>query len=628
MAKVNLGRIRTVFKGEWVAGAYEVDDVVLYAGSSYTCISNSTSSDDPTDTAFWVQSAGGLEFTGTWDTSTTYKVNQIATFNGSTYIAIVAHSATQPTSTGQTDWAVIAEAFKFEGAWDVSTAYQTNDIATFSGSTYIALVDHTGTEPEVGGNASWAVFAGGFQYEGAWDISTAYQANDIVAFSGSTYIALTAHMGVQPLISGNASWAVFAGGFQYEGAWDISTAYHTNDVVTLNGSTYIAISDHTGTQPEAAGNAGWVLFASGGDIANQSGQSGKVLSTDGTATSWSNVGVTELGISDGVSGDFLSTDGSGTLSFATPSSGGGGGDWMTIGVYRRPIHQENHAFAAGTNCTAVVPASATKLVMEIWGAGGTGQSWCCMHGGYGGQGGSYGANVLDISSWGTTNVCLCGGPHSGTQCCYCKGPNGNYSYICSANSIDGYTNWCASGGEGGWNYCCCQNSNRCVSNFWAGDWSPIMTGHGKDESSGCSAWNEYPIAGATTQCCSGNIPSCHMFTGEKHASGWVRDVFCHGGSTCGDGSCQPNFDLYVCGMCGWSEGSLACNYMHKCCMMYHGNGGASYAGGTYSLVNSFCCGCAPAFANFPGGGGQNRKGGASGCHAAAGGAGLVLLSWS
>jgi hypothetical protein len=172
---------------------------------------------------------------GAWDTAVTYKVDQMVTFNGSTYIAIAAHSATQPTATGQTDWAVIVEGFKFEGAWDVSTAYQTNDVATFSGSTYIALVDHTG---------------------------------------------------VQPIIGGNASWAVFAGGFKFEGAWDTSTGYHINDIVTLNGSSFIAVSDHTGTQPQAAGNAGWVLYASGGDIAAQTGNAGKVLTTDGVSTSW------------------------------------------------------------------------------------------------------------------------------------------------------------------------------------------------------------------------------------------------------------------------------------------------------------------------------------------------------
>jgi hypothetical protein len=289
MARVNLGRIRTVFKGEWAAAAYEVDDVVLYAGSAYTCIAVAASGNDPTDTAFWIKSAGGIEFTGAWDTAVTYRVDQMVTFNGSTYIAITAHSATQPTATGQTDWDVFSGGFKFEGTWDVATAYETNDVATFSGSTYIARVDHTGVQPIIGGNASWAVFAGGFKFEGAWDTSTSYHLNDIVTFNRSTYISLTVHSGTQPTATGQTDWDVFSGGFKFEGTWDTSTAYHVNDIVTFNGSSFIAVSDHTGTQPAAAGNAGWELFASGGDIAAQTGNADKFLTTDGTGTSWGTV---------------------------------------------------------------------------------------------------------------------------------------------------------------------------------------------------------------------------------------------------------------------------------------------------------------------------------------------------
>jgi hypothetical protein len=353
MARTNLGRIRTVFKGEWAAGDYVIDDVVSYAGSTYTCIAIAAAGDDPTNAAFWIQSTGGTEFVGVWDTSTTYKVNQIVTFNGSTYIAITAHSATEPTTSGQTDWAVIAGGFQFEGVWNIGTTYQINDIATFNGSTYIAITNHSATEPTTSGQTDWNLMAGGFKFEGAWDTALTYQINDIVIFNGSTYISLTNHTGTQPTATGQTDWNVFSGGLNFLGAWLVSITYHKNDVVTLNGSAYIAIDDQaTFYTPVPAGNAGWVLFASGGDIADQTGNTGKILSTDGTGTSWidqvdptpdqsgqankvlktdgsvtswSNVGVTELGITDGSSGDYLSTNGSGTLSFVTPSSGGGGG---------------------------------------------------------------------------------------------------------------------------------------------------------------------------------------------------------------------------------------------------------------------------------------------------------------
>jgi hypothetical protein len=194
MARTNLGRIRTVFKGEWTAVSYVVDDVVLYGGSAYTCIAIAAAGNDPTDTAFWVKSVGGVEFTGAWDTAVAYKVDQIVTSEGSSFIAIS---------------------------------------------------NNTGTQPVVSGNAAWILFAAG----------------------------------------GN-------------------------------------IADQTGNAGKVLGTDGtstsWV--ASNPD---QTGQANKVLKTNGSVTSWTNVGVTELGISDGSDGDFLSTDGSGTLSFATPTGGGG-----------------------------------------------------------------------------------------------------------------------------------------------------------------------------------------------------------------------------------------------------------------------------------------------------------------
>jgi hypothetical protein len=340
MPKVNLGRIRTVFKGEWVPGTYVIDDVVLYAGSAYTCIAIASLSNNPTDTNFWVRSSGGVEFVGVWDTSTTYKVNQIATFNGATYIAIAAHSATEPTATGQTDWTVLAGGFKFEGAWNSAIPYQVNDI------------------------------------------------------------------------------------------------------VTLTGSSFIAISNHTGTQPEAAGNAAWVLYASGGDIADQTSQSGKVLKTDGTATSWGTVGVTELGIPDGTSGQFLSTDGSGTLNFA-----GGGGANATVFMRAHindperwkdglPTLMTNptgmvcignaggdnfgtggtgYSSCTGVTCDWTVPAGITTAQFQIWGAGAQSNTGCCCGGApQGGHG-----NYLIVTKTVTPGqvYCLCAGGANQSCCC-------------------------------------------------------------------------------------------------------------------------------------------------------------------------------------------------------------------
>jgi hypothetical protein len=72
MAIVNLGSIKFNWKGAYAGGtAYAVDDVVSYNGSSYVCTAASTGN-LPTDTNFWDQmSSAGTNGTDGTDVGTT-----------------------------------------------------------------------------------------------------------------------------------------------------------------------------------------------------------------------------------------------------------------------------------------------------------------------------------------------------------------------------------------------------------------------------------------------------------------------------------------------------------------------------------------------------------------------------
>lgn len=65
-------------------------------------------------------------------------------------------------------------------------------------------------------------------------------------------------------------------GFTFRDAWAMSTTYQTNDVVTQNGSAYVARNDNVGIDPQLPG-AAWTLLASRGEI-GPAGANG----TDGT----------------------------------------------------------------------------------------------------------------------------------------------------------------------------------------------------------------------------------------------------------------------------------------------------------------------------------------------------------
>ena len=67
MAKVNIGRIAPVMKGEWIVSYdYQLYDVVYYKGTTYINTSESNLGNIPPDSATWVLVAkrgrGGINF--------------------------------------------------------------------------------------------------------------------------------------------------------------------------------------------------------------------------------------------------------------------------------------------------------------------------------------------------------------------------------------------------------------------------------------------------------------------------------------------------------------------------------------------------------------------------------------
>ena len=118
----------------------------------------------------------------------------------------------------------------FQGTWLAGSSYAVGSVVGFGGSSYVALSANAGREPDVS-PAFWAVLAQagvagapgavgpqgpagapgrvGVTFRGAWAAQTAYLANDVVSFGGSTYLAATTSLGSQPDVS-PSQWAVLA----------------------------------------------------------------------------------------------------------------------------------------------------------------------------------------------------------------------------------------------------------------------------------------------------------------------------------------------------------------------------------------------------------------------------------
>jgi hypothetical protein len=116
-----------------------------------------------------------------------------------------------------------------------------------------------------------------FNFRSAFDNSASYAANDVVSYSGSSYVAVAASQGPNnPTPDQNASgWKVMAAqgaaGLNWRGAFDCFGTYAVGDVVSYQGSSYVDVNFGIGgcVQPPATP---WQLLA-------QQGQTGSTGAT-------------------------------------------------------------------------------------------------------------------------------------------------------------------------------------------------------------------------------------------------------------------------------------------------------------------------------------------------------------
>ena len=202
-------------------------------------------------------------YTGNYASATNYALHDAVSFNGSTYVSLIAGNVGNTPDQSPAQWALLAAQgpagptgaagpagapgvagatgavgpagpqgppASFQGTWLVGTSYGVGSVAGFGGSSYVALTANVGREPDVS-PTFWAVLAQagvpgtpgatgpqgpagapgtvGVTYRGAWVTTTAYLANDVVVFGGGTYLATTTSLGSEPDVS-PAQWAVLA----------------------------------------------------------------------------------------------------------------------------------------------------------------------------------------------------------------------------------------------------------------------------------------------------------------------------------------------------------------------------------------------------------------------------------
>ena len=128
-----------------------------------------------------------------------------------------------------------------------------------------------------------------FNWTGDYNGGTTYSYNDLAKYGANLYVykATTASSGATP-VSDASKWALVSEGIFWRGTYTQATLYYENDLVTDGTSTFIVTAQHTAATPAGSlPNGNTTLLALGqSGIPNQASNTNKVLTTNGTATSW------------------------------------------------------------------------------------------------------------------------------------------------------------------------------------------------------------------------------------------------------------------------------------------------------------------------------------------------------
>ena len=282
MAEFKLGRIRFVWKNTWTqATTYYIDDVVRYGARTYICaVGHTSAADFNTDLEYsptkWNQMSDGQSWTGDWNVSTFYKLNDVVKYGGLLYICNDSHTSTATIASGleadQAKWTVYAEGFDWKNSWTTSTRYKVNDLVKYGGYTYVCNLYHTSASTAASGleadQAKWDTFNPGVEYKGTWTTAVRYKLNDVVKYGAGLWICVTQHTADAAFLTDSTAgrWSQFTEGAEFESTWNNATLYQPGDIVAYGGNQFIAKTVHTAasaTETPTTQASRWDLYSEG-----------------------------------------------------------------------------------------------------------------------------------------------------------------------------------------------------------------------------------------------------------------------------------------------------------------------------------------------------------------------------
>ena len=210
--------------------------------------------------------ASGLNFQGAYGALTTYALDDVVTYAGSSFVSLAeGNNGNTPGVTSE--WAVLAQGgtgsgggvgVAYQGTYGSTANYALNDIVSYQGSSYISLVSANHGNTPGASPAQWGVMAlGAVGVQGPQGLPGATGLQGLTGPPGPTGQA-------GPAGATGAAGAAGTPGLVYQGNYSSVTNYVLGDVVFWQGASYASlIGSNHGNAPDQSPGQWGVLTAQG-----------------------------------------------------------------------------------------------------------------------------------------------------------------------------------------------------------------------------------------------------------------------------------------------------------------------------------------------------------------------------
>ena len=230
-------------RGTWSPDlSYNVQDVIYYNNSTYSCASGNINKVPPENSNFWLTFVDGLYSRGDWSNNNLlgdicYNTFDTVTFRNTQFTcASFNKSRTTPNSSPNPGydtpyWKRYIQATYYAGQWASGGTYYYNDIAVFRSTSYQCVSGITShKDPPTLGTTYWNPTTQGFENKGNWDPNTTYHVNDVVSHNNSIYSCASNNVqNVEPssTLTVPKFWTVFSEGYNNRGFWNNGNTWRT-----------------------------------------------------------------------------------------------------------------------------------------------------------------------------------------------------------------------------------------------------------------------------------------------------------------------------------------------------------------------------------------------------------------